>query len=143
MYSTKIEPWGIFEYQSDNLPLPLPIRDPATFLVSGRWGKALSQTLRDVLSARLEPFFKKSPNLKSFLLVKRQGCVSWIPESPYDNEFLPEKVFLKRRFFCKFLNLNFLGLNNNYTNFTAIFMRRKVIGRPCMKFLTSRQIEQK
>jgi len=33
-----------------NLPLPLPIREPATFFVMGKCGKRLNQTFREVLS---------------------------------------------------------------------------------------------
>ena len=60
-------------YQSDNLPLPLPIRDPTDFFVSGKCGKALNHSFLPVLSDLRDDFFKNSFSLNKDLLLIRVG----------------------------------------------------------------------
>jgi hypothetical protein len=72
-------PEGNSTTHAANLPVPLPILEPAPFLLSGKWGKMLNQTLRDVLSARRDAFFKKSLIRKMCLLFNLKGCKIWRP----------------------------------------------------------------
>ena len=51
-------PAGMSAAQPANLPLPLPILEPATFLLRGKYGKTLNQALREVLSALRTAFLR-------------------------------------------------------------------------------------
>lgn len=115
LYSRSTFPYESFEYQSFSLPLPLPIREPATFFVKGRWGNAFNHNFRPVLSDRLEALLRNSFNLKSRLEVIEKGWSSRTPWFPYLS-LLSEALRFIDRFFCEFLYENFLGRNNNYTN---------------------------
>ena len=93
-------------------PLPFPIRDPKTFLVTGRCGNALNHNILNVLSFLRAAFFKKSLYRNICRLFIRKGCVSNKPIVPYIS-FLVTRWLNERRF-CIFLYINFRGRNNNY-----------------------------
>lgn len=57
--STSTVPPPTLVNQCFNFPLPFPIREAGLFLLSGRWGKALNQANRRVLSPFLADFLIK------------------------------------------------------------------------------------
>lgn len=113
--SIKTTPVDSLLNQILNFPLPLPIREPITFLVRGIWGNVLTHTFLDVLSALRAAFFKKSFNLNIFLLFINKGLVKTRPTWPKDKESCNRTLRLKRLRLCFSLNLNFLGWSTNYT----------------------------
>ena len=81
--SSKIlTPALIFATQLVNLPLPLPILEPETFLVSGKCGNTFTHKRLFVLSARRTDFFKKILYLKICLLFNLKGCKVFNPNWP-------------------------------------------------------------
>ena len=99
--------------QPASLPFPFPIRDPSVLRVRGMCGNKLNHTLRDVLSARLAAFFKKSLYRNTCLLLTHNGCSICKPNCPYDNLLLRKLII--RRFLNRLLCINFLGRNNSCT----------------------------
>ena len=114
-YSTRLTPDGSLPYQPLSLPLPLPIREPATFFVNGKCGNAFSQTLREVLSVRLAPFLMNIFILKRCLPEIFIGCKSCRPVCPNSKPELLGKEY-KLLDLCLFLKSNLRGRNNIYTN---------------------------
>jgi hypothetical protein len=98
--------------QPASFPLPLPIRDPATFFVIGKCGKRLNHTLRDVLSDLLDAFFIKSLYRSICFALTHKGCKIRSPKWPYAKDCL--RKFRNFRCLCLFLKVNFLGLNDIY-----------------------------
>ena len=107
--SIKTTPVEILLNQILSFPLPLPILEPITFLVRGKCGNELSQTLRPVLSDLRADFFKKSFNLNIFLLFIIKGFVKTKPTLPKISDFVSLTLKFNRRRLCLSLNLNFLG----------------------------------
>ena len=118
--SIRITPVEILLNQILNLPLPLPILEPITFLVKGKCGKVLSQTLRPVLSDLRADFFKKSFSRNIFLLLIIRGFVKTRPIPPKINRLANLTLKFKRRRLCLSLNLNFLGWSTTSTFFGKI-----------------------
>ena len=92
-----------------SFPLPLPIRDPITFLVKGIWGNVLTHTRRDVLSVRRAALLKNNFNLNIFLLFINNGFVSTNPIWPKNKLLCKWTVLFNRRRLWRNLYLNFLG----------------------------------
>ena len=92
-----------------NLPLPLPILEPITFLVKGKWGKVLTHTFLLVLSALLADFFKNNFNLNIFLLLINNGFVKIRPNWPKARPFNGRTLKFILRRLCFNLNLNLRG----------------------------------
>ena len=113
--STRMTPVEILLNQILNFPLPLPILEPITFLVKGRCGNVLSQTLRPVLSDLRADFFKKSFSRNIFLLLIIRGFVKTRPTPPKINWLANLTLKFKRRRLCLSLNLNFLGCSTTST----------------------------
>ena len=113
--SIKTTPVEILLNQILNFPLPLPILEPITFLVRGKCGNELSQTLRPVLSDLRADFFKKSFSLNIFLLFIIKGFVKTRPTPPKINDFVSLTLKFNRRRLCLSLNLNFLGWSTTST----------------------------
>lgn len=74
--SIKVSPGLRTTNHKDSLPAPLPIREFFTFLVKGKWGKALNQKDLLVRSPFRELRFSNSVNLNMFVLDKDKVC--WI-----------------------------------------------------------------
>ena len=78
--SNMLTPGDNCAIQPTSFPLPLPIREPATFLVIGKCGNKLNHTLRDVLSERLAAFLINNLYLKICLPLTQRGCKSLRPK---------------------------------------------------------------
>ena len=126
--STRIWPVGNNECHMLNLPLPLPILEPAGFFVIGKWGKAFTKTLLWVWSLRLAAFFRNSFNLKIFLLFNLRGCTMIKPTWPYIKFEELLKNFTLRNF-CLCLYLNLRGCNTIETLISLIFKKKGVVIR--------------
>ena len=95
-----------------SFPFPFPIRDPTTFLVRGKWGKALNQSFLLVLSDLRELFFSSKLNLNIFCAVSNKFLVTTKPCVPKFRFFGFNFALITLRFLNTFLWSNFLGLNN-------------------------------
>lgn len=75
-----------------NLPFPLPIREPSTFLLIGRWGKRLNHTYLKVIVCFLADFFKSSLKLNIWVLFSLTGFNDFSPIVPkFKLEDLPNR----------------------------------------------------
>jgi hypothetical protein len=66
----------------DNLPLPLPIREPSILRVNGKCGNILNHKNLKVLSVLRVDFFKNNLYLNICLLVNFKGCKRYKPDVP-------------------------------------------------------------
>ena len=117
--STKTVPGRTTVNHECSLPVPFPIRTPFALRVKGKWGKALSQKSRFVLSDFLLDFLRNMNKRKICFPVNRKDWSVKIPVVPY-RRLCPRKVFWDL-FLWRVLYVNLLGCNstsqlNNYRN---------------------------
>jgi hypothetical protein len=80
--STKTAPGLTIVNHECSLPVPFPIRTPFALRVNGKWGKALSQKSRFVLSDFRLDFFKNMKRRKICFPVNRKDWSVNIPVVP-------------------------------------------------------------
>jgi len=90
--------------QHSSFPLPLPMRVPVGFLVSGRCGNALNQTKRPVRSLLREARLRNNLKRKICIDVSWAGCRRSSPALPNLKKVFKFKLVFRKyrnfRFFC-------------------------------------------